>query len=470
MRPFVVSAIGLRMDSSRFHYPWYFFWRFTRLSLVVFSIMYLVLVLVMPGHSALFALIVTGGFLLSSLIFYQITRPIKRLLGRVESIIGHDLPFREQLKLFYVKDEWAHIEAALKDADTKLRLQLKTIQDENRKFTTLLGSISNEILAIDASQNVLFFNPRFEASFLANKEKLQTGGKLWSVLDVSEAREVFENVLTLKEPQKLRGFKVSTQSDLRYYSIAVSPIVSETGLIKGAVGVFTDITEVKLTEQMRADFVANVSHEIRTPLTSIKGFSQVLKSQQSKLPAELHDFIDRILHNTERMIALFNDLLNLSVIESKNQVEIAPVDLQRMIEQIHASSRGIFPHKTVKLNSKLEVPSIMADEKLFYQLLNNLFENALKYGSDTIEINLTSQQVANKLLITFSDNGPGIAREHLPRIFERFYRVDHSRDRETGGTGLGLAIAKHIIMKHQGEIEAISDGVNGTSFRITLPA
>ena len=207
---------------------------------------------------------------------------------------------------------------------------------------------------MDANQNVLFFNPRFESSFLADKEKLQTGGKLWSVLDVAEARDVFETVLNTKVPKKLRGFKVKTQNDIRYYSIAVSPIFGENALIKGAVGVFSDITEAKLTEQMRADFVANVSHEIRTPLTSIKGFSQVLKSQQSKLPVELHDFIDRILHNTERMIALFNDLLNLSVIESKNQVEITDVDLHRMIEQIQASSRGIFPTKTVNLTCKLE--------------------------------------------------------------------------------------------------------------------
>ncbi len=470
MKPFVVLAIDSRMDSNRFHYPWYFFWRFTRLNLVIFILIYVALVLSIPGHPDIFALLVTGGFLLSCFIFYLITRPIKRLLGRVESIIGHDLPFREQLKLFYVKDEWAHIEAALKDADTKLRLQLKTIQDENRKFTTLLGSISNEILAVDANQNVLFFNPRFETNFLSNKEKLQTGGKLWSVLDVTEAREVFENVLLTKESQKLRGFKVITQNETRYYSIAVSPIFGEHSMIKGAVGVFSDITEIKLTEQMRADFVANVSHEIRTPLTSIKGFSQILKSQQSKLPLDLHDFIDRILHNTERMIALFNDLLNLSVIESKNQVEFASLDLSKLIEQIHASSIGIFPHKKVQLTQQLEVQNIKADEKLFYQLLNNLFENALKYGPEKIELNLASQIIGNKIVITFSDNGPGITREHLPRIFERFYRVDHSRDRETGGTGLGLAIVKHIIMKHQGEIEAFSDGIKGTSFRITLPA
>ncbi len=466
----MVSAIDLRMESSRAHYPWYFFWRFTRLNLVLFTVLYLALALLIPGHAGLFAVLITSGFLLSCFIFYTITRPIKRLLARVESIIGHDLPFREQLKLFYVKDEWAHIEAALKDADTKLRLQLKTIQDENRKFTTLLGSISNEILAVDTSQNVLFFNPRFETSFLANKEKLQTGGKLWSVLDVPEAREVFESVLHTKQAQKLRGFKVNTNKDIRFYSLAVSPIFSENSSIKGAVGVFSDITEIKLTEQMRADFVANVSHEIRTPLTSIKGFSQVLKSQQAKLPPELHDFIDRILHNTERMIALFNDLLNLSVIESKNQVEITSVDLQKLIDQIHANSKGIFPHKVIKLSCNLETFEIMADEKLFYQLLNNLFENALKYGPEMIEINLSTMKIADKIQITFSDNGPGIGREHLTRIFERFYRVDHSRDRETGGTGLGLAIAKHIIMKHQGEIEAFSDGIKGTSFRITLPA
>lgn len=458
------------MDSKRFQYPWYFFWRFTRINLVVFGLLFSALVLFVPGHTAIFALLVTTGFLLSCFTFYIISRPIKRLLGRVESIIGHDLPFREQLKLFYIKDEWAHIDAALKDADTKLRHQLKTIQSENHKFTTLLGSIANEILAIDANQNVLFYNPRFERNFMSKKDKLQPGGKLWSVLDVPDAREVFENVLLTKEPQKLRGFKIMKLNDCRFYSIVVSPILDENSQLKGAVGVFSDITEIKLTEQMRADFVANVSHEIRTPLTSIKGFSQILKSQESKLPVEFHDFIDRILHNTERMIALFNDLLNLSVIESKNQIEITKIDLSRMIEQIKASSTGSYPSKKINLTQQLNVHDINADEKLFYQLLNNLFENAVKYGLDDIEINLTSQMLGDRILITFSDNGPGIPREHLTRIFERFYRVDHSRDRGTGGTGLGLAIVKHIIMKHQGEIEAYSDGIKGTSFRISLPS
>lgn len=457
------------MESSQAHYPWYFFWRFTRLNLLIFFLIYGTLAYLLPENAKLLALIIFSSFFLTCFMFYFITRPIRRLLARVESIIGHDLPFRDQLKLFYVKDEWAHIEAALKDADTKLRMQLRTIQEENRKFTTLLGSITNEILAIDTNKNVLFFNPRFESHFLINKEKLQSGGKLWSVLDIDEARSIFELVLLKKEAQRLRGFKVTINNEIRFYSIVVSPIFNEHSEIRGAVGVFSDITEIKLSEQMRADFVANVSHEIRTPLTSIKGFSQVLKSQQAKFPEELHDFLDRILHNTDRMISLFNDLLNLSVIESKNQLERETIDLKKMIEQIQATAKGSFPTKKVNLKMSLEAETIYADEKLFYQLLNNLFENALKYGSEEIEIELSTKKHEEKTIVNLSDNGPGIAKEHLQRIFERFYRVDHSRDRGTGGTGLGLAIVKHIVMKHQGEIEAQSDGIRGTRFVITLP-
>jgi two-component system, OmpR family, phosphate regulon sensor histidine kinase PhoR len=465
----VVLAIALRMQSNFQHYPWLFFWRFTKLCLLLFFFMLVVFLYYQSDQLAFALILFSSGFIILSTIFFVITLPVGRLLKKVESIISAQLPFHEQLRLIYKKDEWAQIEAALDDADVKLREQLKTIQAENTKFTTLLSSISNEILAIDSNQNVLFFNPRFQHTFLHKKEKLQAGGKLWSVLDISAASDLFKEVLSDGQPKKIRGFKVPQNSDIRFYNLVVSPILDEDKIIKGAVGVFSDITEIKLTEQMRADFVANVSHEIRTPLTSIKGFSQVLKAQKDKLPSELQDFVDRILHNTERMIALFNDLLNLSVIESKDVMERELISLHELLDHVWASMKAKYSYKSLTLKQDLTHDEIYVDEKLFYQVLANLLENACKYGSEKVIIQVSERRHNDQTEITIKDNGPGIPPEHLSRIFERFYRVDHARDRESGGTGLGLAIVKHIIVKHGGQISVHSDGISGCEFTIKIP-
>ncbi len=451
------------------HFPWYFFWRNVRLNAVV-------CLLIVGGlwftdtQAALKALpFVLTGFFISSYMFYRNTRPLRRVLNHVARIVDEELPHEQRIDLFYQRDEWSQIEAVLQDTDTRLRAQLRTIQAENRKFTTLLGSISNEILAIDKQSNVLFFNPRFERTFLSGKEKLQAGGKLWSVLDVAEARDHFEDVLQSQQMKKLKGFPVLVGTETRYYNLTVSPLPGDAGTMGGAVGVFADVTEAKLTEQMRVDFVANVSHEIRTPLTSVKGFTQVLKANKGQLPDEMHGFLDKILHNTERMIALFNDLLQLSVIESRDKIRLESVSLNEILDHVESSIKASHKDKTPTLIRKLSVEHVNVDAKLFEQVITNLAENACKYGGAQPEVTIEARIEKEQLVVVVGDNGPGIAREHLNRIFERFYRVDHSRDRGTGGTGLGLAIVKHVVMKHQGVIHAESDGQSGTRFVIKLP-
>lgn len=451
------------------HFPWYFFWRNVRLNAVVCALIMGGLWLVDAQVAITVFPFLIAGFCISSYMFYRYTRPLRQVLGHVARIVEEELPHEQRLDLFYQKDEWAHIEAALRDADTRLRAQLRTIQAENTKFTTLLGSISNEILAIDKQSNVLFFNPRFERTFLSGKEKLQTGGKLWSVLDVAEARDHFEDVLKSQQMKKLKGFQVQVGSETRFYNLTVSPLPGDEGTLGGAVGVFADVTETKLTEQMRVDFVANVSHEIRTPLTSVKGFTQVLKANKGQLPEEMHGFLDKILHNTERMIALFNDLLQLSVIESRDKIRLETCSLKEILDHVESSIKASHKDKTPKLIRKLSVEQVNVDAKLFEQVITNLAENACKYSGATPEVTIEAFVEGQQLVVAVGDNGPGIAKEHLTRIFERFYRVDHSRDRGTGGTGLGLAIVKHVVMKHHGSIHAESDGHSGTRFVMKLP-
>jgi two-component system phosphate regulon sensor histidine kinase PhoR len=255
----------------------------------------------------------------------------------------------------------------------------------------------------------------------------------------------------------------------RYYDLNVTPLRGVDGKVIGALGVFHDITDFKLTEQMRVDFVANVSHEIRTPLTSIKGYSQVLIANKTKFPEEFEGFLTKIILNTERMIALFTDLLNLSVIESNDAHEEEIVDLPTVLHGIIPNIRTNYPGKEIAFKLDFKIEQIVGDARLIEMVITNLIDNACKYSGDKTDISFSSQEAPVKIILKLKDNGPGIAREHLGRIFERFYRVDSSRESKRG-TGLGLSIVKHIIMKHGGKIRAESDGPGmGTTFVIELP-
>lgn len=457
------------MTPSSSSFPWFFFWKVARLLAVILAGT-LALMGFWDGDLAMRCLpFFAGSYLTFMFAFGILSRPLRLVLERVARIIQADLPYGQQLSLFYQKNEWAQIDAALVDATKKQQGHLQTIREENSKFTSLLESISNEILAVDRQSNVLFYNPRFARTFLHGKEKLQQGGKLWSVLEHPEAVKAFEDALQGPRLLKLKGFPVMFGSEARFYNLSLSPLASVDEKGTGVVGVFTDVTDAKLAEQMRVDFVANVSHEIRTPLTSVKGFSQMLAKNQERLPEDLRGILDKILHNSERMIALFNDLLNLSAIEAKDRVQVTRVDVDELMDHVESTVASVHKDKALELTREFQEKEIEVDPKLFEQVLINLVENACKYGGAKPQVKVQVARAKHQVEVRVSDQGPGIPKEHLGRIFERFYRVDSSRERGTGGTGLGLAIVKHIVAKHQGTIRAESDGVRGTTFIIELP-
>lgn len=403
--------------------------------------------------------------------FAKTAIPIKSLLAQVAKLqdsISHD----EKLKLFYEKDEWSHINAALNQADQKLKNQLQVIRSENDKISTLLEAIPDEIIAIDSTSTVLFFNSSFQQTFVDSATKLEAHGKIWSFISHEEVIESFNEVIVNNISKKVSELpKQLVGGREKYFTLNITPLRDEHGSCRGAVGVFHDISEQKLIERMRVDFVANISHEIRTPLTSIKGFSQLLNSNKNKIDESFHGFIEKILHNTERMIYLFNDLLDLSVIESENKINIAPTSLPDLLKNIEDSLKAIHQDKELDISLDLESNTINVDEKLFEQVLTNLIDNACKYSaSKNPKVKVTLRSQNEHTMIIISDNGPGISKEHINRIFERFYRTDSSRDRSSGGTGLGLSIVKHIVNKHNGKIWAENNENQGTSFIIEIPS
>ncbi|MBP3653758.1 MAG: PAS domain S-box protein [Clostridia bacterium] len=255
---------------------------------------------------------------------------------------------------------------------------------------------------------------------------------------------------------------------LRLY---VSPMRND-GKVVGALAMVEDITEIRRLEQVRTDFAANVSHELKTPLTSIRGFVETLQNGAIDNPPMAHKFLRIIMMETERLTRLINDILSISKLESgDDEVSVERLRLDKMafdvadMLSIHASEKEV----TINCHMNNEPVNIMGNSDRVEQMLINLIENGIKYnkpgGSVTVQV-FSNGIEAN---VAISDTGIGIAEENLPRLFERFYRVDKGRSRQMGGTGLGLAIVKHIIRSMGGEIEVHSKFGEGTEFLITLP-
>lgn len=244
--------------------------------------------------------------------------------------------------------------------------------------------------------------------------------------------------------------------------------------IKGLIGFFRDITEEKRVEEIKRDFVANVSHELRTPLASIKGYSETLLDRGMEDKSVLKNFLTIIDRHANRMTALIEDLLTLSMLESHQiPLNFEALDIMNMLNNIiqgfekQANDKGIALLVDM-MEADKSVQEIMGDKVRLEQVIVNLIDNAIKYtNKGTVKVSITMTD--NMLRIDVQDTGIGIPDKDIPRIFERFYRVDKGRSRELGGTGLGLAIVKHIIQGHKGKIWVNSKVGAGTTFSILLP-
>jgi two-component system phosphate regulon sensor histidine kinase PhoR len=401
--------------------------------------------------------------------FYRQTKPLGVILSKVDKF-KDDIPFNKSLELFYERDEWGAIVEALNKADLRLQRQILEFQIENEKNTAILESINDNIIAIDRFESILFYNSKFRNDFIIEREGQEINKKVWHIFE-NEVLNAFRSVLRDGHSQSLKAISFpQSNKPNSLFDLTITPLSSSNGTVNGALGVFYDVTEFKLAEQMRVDFVANVSHEIRTPLTSIKGFTQILQNQAEKVEPSLHPFLEKIVGNTERMISLFNDLLNLSVIESRSDLKMEEFSLTDVVDDIEGNIKASYPEKIIKIESDLQKKIIKGDQRLIEQVILNLCDNACKYSEESVTIVISSEIIGHKIRLSIRDNGPGIAREHLSRIFERFYRVDASRE-SLRGTGLGLAIVKQIVSKHKGKIWAESEGIgSGTIFLIEIPS
>jgi two-component system phosphate regulon sensor histidine kinase PhoR len=405
----------------------------------------------------------------------QVSSPLRSILKKVDLMkrVTKDQVTHANIQS---QDEWGIVEKTLDQAQRGLESYLEQLYNENEKMGTVMESITDSILAVGLDEDILFANHHFKKNFLTKimKDKNILNFKIWEITNDLELQSLFNDCLLTGEPVKRRNIELPIKGGKRnsYFDVKVNPLHDQKGDIFGAVGVFHDVTERKLAEQMREDFVANVSHEIRTPLTAIKGFTQVIKDTPQENMAQALPMLDKLEANADRLTTLFNDILQLSVIESKHKVHKESVHPLDLTENVLMNVRQGFIDKKISVNTDCDLEKIWVNAPFMEQVLTNLISNAYKYTPENSEIKITWKKSDNGKwdILKVKDNGPGIPKVHHERLFERFYRVDSGRSRDAGGTGLGLAIVKHIVGIHNGKISVDSKEGVGTTFTVKLPA
>jgi two-component system phosphate regulon sensor histidine kinase PhoR len=320
-------------------------------------------------------------------------------------------------------------------------------------------------------RHITLMNRTFENLFELRGEGLGAP-LLETVRHATLDRLIAETLRTGERMQSQLTLTDSKTNAERHLEVSAVPLKDDTDLISGAVILFHDITQLKLVDQIRRDFVANVSHELRTPLSILRGYIETLLDNPKTSREELARILQIMERHSKRLGLLVDDLLSLAQLESSSaSLEIGEVQLSELFENVLRDWKERLAGKQLRLIVDLppDMPPIRADETRLQEVLYNLLENAVKYSRENGEIRLQAERCGPEIVISVGDNGIGISRDDLPRIFERFYRADKTRSGELGGTGLGLAIVKHIAQLHGGRVEAESEPGRGTTVRVFLP-
>jgi two-component system, OmpR family, phosphate regulon sensor histidine kinase PhoR len=379
-------------------------------------------------------------------------------------------------------DEIGRVAGAIDKTARRVEESFAAVRSSQRQLETLLNSMQDAVIAVSADGLVQWANQPMN--------RLVPQGTRLQQPVVETVRDP-DFLAAVKEATTTREVKTARATSIvpgRAFDVTAAPLPDG-----GAVAVLRDLTETERVEKTRRDFIANVSHELRTPLTSIQGYAETLLDTTPENGAPTREFLEIIRKNSARMSRLTEDLLTLARVESgETRFESEPVPPAELLHDAEESFREIARTHGVELQIQdspahylqsqnspganplpENLPPVLADREAIHQVFSNLIDNALKYGSNYGapggRIILGARAVPHAVEFFVQDFGAGIAYEHLPRLFERFYRVDKARSRESGGTGLGLAIAKHIMLAHGGSIRAESELAHGSTFLFTLP-
>jgi two-component system phosphate regulon sensor histidine kinase PhoR len=394
--------------------------------------------------------------------------PLRSLLHRAE--VG----LRTQETALTAKDlgraswgEWEHLDGVIESLRRDVKQKMDTLRDERNHQNVIMNSISDAILVIDGKNTISYYNENIVTLF--PHLTMQKSQNLLEVCREPLVLDSFQAAIQKGQRDQVQSLKLETTQGIRYFALSVSPIVRDDNKPHAAVGVFHDITDLKMAEQMRIDFVANVSHEMRTPLASIKGYANTaLEDVRANMPVT-EDVLLPIVRNSDRMVRIVSDLLDISSLDSGTQLQLETLECKAHSNRMAALFQNTLAERNQTLRVVAKEERVTADPIRLEQVLSNLIDNASKYSPSGSQIQIQWNETENATTLEVRDNGPGIEKQHLHRLFERFYRVDKGRSRNLGGTGLGLAIVKHIMMAHGGTVSVESEIGAGTVFRCVFP-
>jgi two-component system phosphate regulon sensor histidine kinase PhoR len=409
------------------------------------------------------------AFLLTLIFSYILSRLTSRPLQQVAATaaeIGRG-NFSRRLPAVW-HDELGDLAGIMNDMASRLDEQLSRLTSERNRLDAILSGMGEGLMVTDREGRITLVNPAFCRLFKVYEGLIGSPlshisrhpALLESYNHVSRDRLQLQNEMTVRTPEE------------RFLSAHWVPLLDE-GEMQGVVAVFHDVTDLKRLENIRRDFVANVSHELRTPVTVIKGYSETLLDDLiAEDPKKAVEFVKIILSHSERLAALLNDLLSLSEMESPDfSFRMNPIPVEGTVRKVCNLLQGKADAKriAIKTSELSNLSPVMADQGRLEQVLVNLLDNAVKYSSEGGSVSIQAVEEDDFIRISVRDTGPGIPAASIPRLFERFYRVDSGRSRKEGGTGLGLAIVKHIVQLHGGTVRAENNADGpGATFSFTL--
>lgn len=410
----------------------------------------------------LLALAISVGMTLvfGYMVYVFVSRPLNRMAEASHELAVGNL----NCELPVVGDrDLAVVGSSLNAMARSLKRQMEELQSDKRRIEAIVAAMSAGIVVFDRDARVVLANDSIRKLLAIHGEA--TGKMPMELVRLPSIESAVRDAL--------RGIEVPavdlTTGNGRILSAMAAPVRTLSGEAELAVVVFHDLTEIRRTEKMRKDFIANVSHEFKTPLTSIRGYAETLLDTPGD-SEHTREFLETIQRNATLLQALVDDLLVLAQLESEPPIEKQPIAMRSLIEEQIRSRRHLIDDKNIRVDVDCPEIEILADRSRLTRALSNLLDNAIHYNRVGGEIRISGRSTVAGFAVDIADTGSGIPQEDIVRVFERFYRVEKSRTRESGGTGLGLAIVKHAVESQGGTISVASKLGTGSTFTIVLPA
>ncbi len=413
-------------------------------------------------------------FVVASIISLRLAQGITQPIESITRIAGEITTFDFRSRATeHDKDEIGQLGRAINTMAAGLEQQLTQIRENETRFKTVLDNMVTGIILLDAEHRITLLNDR--AALMIDYEQSHWIGQLYTAMKHPVELPSLIN-LSLESKRSIREELTIFYPFERIVEINIVPLYMDEGRYRGLIVMIHDITTIRKLEMMRREFVANVSHEIKTPLTALKGFAETLLSGALDDRETARSFLQIIYNEADRLNRLITDILQLSKMESGQYLlNYSPVELKPLLEKLMKMMATQAQMKSISLHIEAtEETFVEADEDLLLQILINLVSNGINYTPNGGRVTVSAEYIelpeaTDLMRITVSDTGIGIPKQDQQRIFERFYRVDKARSRESGGTGLGLSIVKHLVELHYGSIAVDSRPGLGSNFTIELP-